>query len=182
MNTEELNRLLEKYYRGESTGEEESALKAFFSGENIPEGYEADRALFSYVSEKLKIPEPSSGFEAKIVNGIDAYEINSSRHKIRRIALLGISSAAGLLLLVGSYFFFNAPNNGPDTFTDPEIAYAETVKILINVSNQLNKAARTLEPVGKMDEVKSNSIEKNLKNLEYIQAAIDLTRTSGDNK
>ena len=182
MNTEELNRLLEKYYRGESTTDEESALKAFFTGGNIPEGYEADKALFRFVSEKIEIPEPSAGFEAKIIYRIDAFDKSSNEQRIRRIAISAISSAAGLLLLVGSYFFFNARNNEHDTFTDPQIAYAETLKILLNVSGQLNKATGTLEPVGILNEVKSNNIDKNLKNLEYIQTAIDLTRTSTVNK
>ncbi len=182
MNTEELKRLLEKYYRGESTDEEESLLKTFFAGENIPGGYDAEIALFSYTSDNLDIPEPSAGFEGRILNGIDEFGKSHKAHRIRRIALLGLSSAAGLLIMAGSYFFFNGRSNLSDTYSDPEIAYAETVKILLNVSGQLNKAAGTLEPVGILNEVKSNNIEKNLKNLEYIQTAIGLTRTSPDNK
>jgi len=93
-----------------------------------------------------------------------------------------MSTAAGLLIMVGSYFFFSNKNELHDTFTDPEIAYAETMKILMDVSNRLNKGTKNLEPVGIINSVKSKNIDKNLKNLEYIQTAIDLTRVSEDKK
>ena len=56
MKTEELNRLLEKYYSGESTEEEERDLKVFFTGNDIPEGYEAERALFGYFMTVSEVP------------------------------------------------------------------------------------------------------------------------------
>jgi hypothetical protein len=184
MNTKELNRLLEKYYKGESTEAEEEKLRRFFSGENIPEGYDTEKAIFSYYDEANAIPEPSYDFEARILDGIDRYEEGRRKFSIRRHLIPSLSAAAGILLLAGSYFFFIHRSEPRDTFTDPQIAYAETMKILMNVSSQLNRGAMALEPVGKMNQMTTKSfesihkstkiVERNLKSLDYLERAIEI--------
>jgi hypothetical protein len=182
MNKEELNRLLEKFYNGESTEEEEDLLKSFFSEDRIPQGFDSEKALFSYYSSSVIIPEPSADFESRILKRIDESDSRQKSERNRTFALWIMSTAAGFLILVASYFFFADKEGLEDTFNDPEIAYAETIKILMNVSAQLNKGTRSLEPVGIIKEVKSKEIGKNLRNLEYIQTAIDLTRISDGKK
>jgi len=71
MKEEDLKRLIDRYYSGESTEEEEIALRDYFRKENIPEGYEAEKVIFGFYSEYEDIPEPSIGFEARILAGID---------------------------------------------------------------------------------------------------------------
>jgi hypothetical protein len=190
MNTKELNRLLEKYYKGESTETEEEKLGRFFSGENIPEGYDAEKAIFSYYNEANAIPEPSYDFEARILDGIDRYEEGRRKFSIRRHLIPSLSTAAGILLLAGSYFFFIHRSEPRDTFTDPQIAYAETMKILMNVSSQLNRGAMALEPVGKMNEMTTKSlqsihkstkiVERNLKSLDYLERAIEIVNVPAE--
>ena len=185
MNEEELKRLIEKYYNGNSTEEEEGILKDYFRRGNIPEGYEAEKLIFSYYTESSEIPEPSIDFEARIMAGIDTSGRNSSSQKMMRYLLPVLSAAAGLLILVGSYFFLVKKAETGDTFTDPQIAYAETIKILRNVSSQLNRGAQVLEPVAKINEISKKSfasvnestgiVEKNLKNLDYLQKAFEIT-------
>ena len=58
------------------------------------------------------------------------------------------------------------------------------MKILRDVSSQLNIGAQVLEPVGKINEMKKKSlktinkstriVEKNLKNLDYLQKAFEI--------
>jgi hypothetical protein len=180
MNREELNSLLEKFYNGESTAEEEKVLKRFFSEGDIPQGFEYEKAIFSYYSSSLNIPEPSSDFENRILIGITESGSRQKTGKYRKLALWLMSTAAALLIMIGSYFFITGNKGLQDTYSDPEIAYAETIKILMDVSALLNKGTQTLEPVGIINEVKSKKIEDNLRNLEYIQTAIELTRVSGE--
>jgi hypothetical protein len=137
MNTKELNRLLEKYYKGDSTEEEEEMLRRFFTGDNIPEGYEAEKDIFTYYNEAIAVPEPSYDFEARILEGIDKSEESRRKVTIRRYLFPSLSAAAGILLLAGSYFFFIHRSEPRDTFTDPAIAYAETMKILMNQQKSL---------------------------------------------
>ena len=190
MNEEELKRLIEKYYNGESTEEEERALRDFFRKGNIPEGYESEKLIFSYYTESAELSEPSIDFEARILAGIDASEIKKGSQKIRKYLLPLLSAAAGLLILIGTYFFFINRTKPGDTFSDPQIAYAETIKILKDVSSQLNHGTQTLEPVGKLNEITQKGfetinkstriVEKNLKNLDYLQKAIEITHTPVD--
>jgi hypothetical protein len=188
MNEEELKRLIEKYYNGESTEEEESFLRNYFRKDNIPEGYEAEKLIFSYYTEAAEFSEPSIDFEARLMAGIDASEIKARSGKMTRYLLPVLSAAAGLLILVGSYFLFFNKTNSMDTYTDPEIAYTEAIKILRDVSSQLNHGAQVLEPVGKMSEItrksfetlnkQSKIVEKKLKSLDYINKAISLSHVN----
>jgi len=190
MNEEELKRLIDKYYNGKSTEEEESTLRDFFRKNNIPEGYEAEKLIFSYYTETAEVPEPSIDFEARILAGIDASEMKRGLGKMKKYLLPLLSAAAGLLILAGSYFFFFNRAETRDSFTDPEIAYAETIKILRDVSAQLNHGAQVLEPVGKMNEITRKSFEslnkstrivkKNLRNLDYLQRAIEISHVAAD--
>src|ERR1035437_354832 len=185
MKEEELKRLIEKYYNGESTEEEESSLRDYFRKNNIPEGYEAEKVIFGYFDESTEVPEPSIDFEARILAGIDASESKRRSRTMKKYLLPILSAAAGLLILGGSYFYFIVRAEPRDTFTDPEIAYAETIKILREVSSQMNRGTQVLEPMGKINKVTKKSfetinkstriVEKNLKNLELLNKAIEIT-------
>jgi len=192
MNAEELNKLLEKYYKGESTEEEEKTLREYFKEHNVPESYKAEKDIFGYYIADREVPEPSFDFEARILAGIDASDSKRGSQKIRKYVLLSLSAAAGLLVLAGLYFFLVSRTEPKDTFTDPKIAYAETMKILIDVSSQLNHGVQALEPVSRINEMTTKSfeainkstiiIEKNLKNLDYIKKAIEITNVPVDKK
>ncbi len=157
---------------------------------DIPEGYETEKIIFSYYTDSAVVPEPSIDFEARILAGIDASEIADGSKRIRRYLVPLLSAAAGLLILAGSYFFFMNRHDSEDTFSDPQIAYAETIKILRDVSAQMNHGAQVLEPVAKINEMTKKSfetinkstriVEKNLKNLDDLKKAIELNQTPVD--
>jgi hypothetical protein len=187
MNEEELKRLIERYYNGDSTEEEEDVLRNYFRQADIPEGYEAEKEIFSFYTESADYIDPSQDFEVRILAGVDSSERKKGLKRIKRYLPL-MSAAAGLLILVGSYFFFVNKTESPDTFKDPRIAYAETIKILRDVSVKLNRGSQALEPVGKINEMTLKSIEtlnkstkyveKNIKNLDLIQRAIEKARVT----
>jgi hypothetical protein len=190
MKEEELKRLIEKYYNGICTEEEERSLRDFFRKNDVPKGYEAEKTIFGFYDESDTIPEPSIDFEARILAGIDASEKRRGTQNLKRYLIPLLSAAAGLLLLAGSYFFIiNRPEPG-DTFSDPAIAYAETLKILRDVSSRMNHGAQALEPVGKISEVTKKSfetinkstriVEKNLKSLNYLQKSNNIKLLPAD--
>jgi hypothetical protein len=184
MKEKDLERLIEKYYKGTSTEEEEMRLRGYFRNHEIPGGYEAEKAIFRYYEEEINIPEPSPDFESRIISGIDSSDRSSLRHRFRRYILPSMSAAASVLILVASYFFFIHRSLPADTYSDPEIAYAETMKILMDVSVKLNHGSQALRPVGKINEMSNKGfeafnkstvvIEKNLKNLNYLPKAIEI--------
>jgi hypothetical protein len=191
MSTEELNRLLGKYYNGDCTEEEERILRGYFLQDDVPEGYNAEKVIFGYYNSSGDIPEPSADFEARIMSGIDAVDTENESRKFRRYILPYLGAAAGLLILAGSWFFFVHRSETGDTFSDPQIAYAETINILLNVSSQLNHSSRSLEPVSQINEMASKSfrtinkktllVEKSLKNLDDLRKIKD-SRDNLDNK
>jgi|WetSurMetagenome_2_1015567.scaffolds.fasta_scaffold330037_2 hypothetical protein len=179
MNEEELKRLIEKYYSGLSTDEDEKALRAYFINNTAPQGYEAEREIFSFYSEAGDVPEPSADFESRIIKALDATSGSDKPAKFRKLLVPLFSAAAGLLILAGSYFFFIHSAEPKDTYSNPEIAYAETMKILMNVSTRMNHCTRALKPVGRINEMKVKSfgsinksatlVEKNLRSLSYLR-------------
>ena len=179
MKEEELKKLIEKYYNGESTEDEEKALRDYFRQDNIPEGMLTEKYIFGYYTASGEVPEPSIGFEERILAGIDASERKSGSPGVRSKLLPLLSAAAGFLILTGSYFFFIHKTEPDDTFSDPGIAYAETMKILLNISSQINQGKQSLKPVGRINKMKVKSfgsinksamlVQKNLKSLGYLR-------------
>jgi hypothetical protein len=184
MNEEELNRLIEKYYNGESTDEEERILRDHFTKDDIPEGYETEKVIFGFYSLAGEIPGPSENFETRIMSAIDATDNKTGSRKFRKYILQFLSAAAGFLILTGSWFFFVHRTDPVDTFSDPAVAYAETMKILMDVSSKLNHGTQALEPVGKITEMTTRSfksiskstgiVEKSLKSFDKLQKAIEI--------
>ena len=183
----EIKRLLEKYFNGQSSEEEEFELRKFFDAENIPSGYEAETEMFRFFSENASIPRPSEDFEKNIITAIDVAE-KSSFVTVYRYRIYAYSSiAACLLLLLGSYFFFSRHSQPKDTFSDPEIAYAVTIKILYEVSSTLNQGTRQLDHFRKLEDAvvrglasinsSTRIIDNNLKNLDYFQQAINMVHS-----
>jgi hypothetical protein len=186
----ELNILLNKYYSGESSEEEERLLKEFFQGNDVPEEYRAEKEIFRQYSLSGSVPDPSDNFEERIIAGIDEFEKERKSLKLRRIILYSLSTAAGLIIVAGSYFFLNSNREPADTFSDPKIAYAETMKILLKVSTQLNEGNKALEPLGRINKMKDISfesinkstriIEKGLKSIKNLDKAAGLANESGN--
>ncbi len=169
MKSEEIKRLLEKYYEGESTVEEEVFLKNFFSLGDIPEDLINEKEIFSYYLKSAIVPEPSLAFEKNIIAALDSIGEASLNQKRRRAFGIFTSIAAVILILTGSYFFFIHKSEPRDTFSDPEIAYAETMKILYGVSIRLNKGTQALDRMSSMQEVTRQSLETINRSASTIQ-------------
>jgi hypothetical protein len=179
MNAKKLESLLEKYYSGESTEEEERILRDYFNGDSILIGYEAERKIFGYFKTEKEIPEPTPGFEERIIAGVDTFGSKEKTLNFRRYLIPLIGAAASILIIAGSYLYLNRSGEMKDTFSDPQIAYLETRKILLDVSLKMNRATRELEPVGKINEMagmgfsainkSTKIIEKNLKGLDKVE-------------
>lgn len=153
-----LKKLLEKYYNGDTSVEEELILKEFFSGEEVFPGYEAEMEVFKLYSAYGDIPVPDGKLETRIKASIDRIEAHNvvQAPAIRRYAIFSI--AAGLMILIASYFMLKQHSGPRDTFSDPRLAYAETMKILNEVSYKLNKGTSALEPVRKIERVAQSGL------------------------
>ena len=161
MRNEEISSLIKKFYDGYSTEEDEKYLRAIFSGNKPPEGFEAEKEFILFCMSGGPIKGPSPDLEERILSKVDKSGRIALNSKSGRNLITFISSAAAVfILLTGAYFFLESRNSYRDTFSDPDLAYAETMKILMDVSERLNKGTSALEPVGKLSTVTGMSIEK----------------------
>ncbi len=182
MNSEEIKRLLEKYYEGATTSEEELLLKKFFSMNNVPPDLRSDQDIFRFYMQMAVIPEPSADFETNIISAIDREDKELRGFKRRRLFITLSGIAAAMLIITGSYLFLTTRSEPRDTYSDPEVAYAETMKILFQVSARLNQGTKALGHLSALqDETQKTmatvsrstaKIEDNIKPLDNLFDAI----------
>ncbi len=187
----EIREMLDRFYQGESTLEEERRLKDFFSTGSVPEELLADRELFlSFLEEGLDISVPGD-LDQQIIAAIDREE--KKDQKARRINLYSLSGlAAGLLALIAVYLFFLRDDRPElvafhqvDTYEDPMKAYEEAKQTLFYVSAKLNSGTSelkyvkeatkaTVDPLKSLSKINKGSKELNL--LGQLQRAGNIER------
>lgn len=131
-NIKHINQLLDRYYSGESSRAEEAELKAFFCGSDVPEGMEADAALF----RALDADVPASVAE-RIDSTLRMLENRSRRAFIRRIT----ASAACIAIVLGVCFTFIPRRPAPVT---PEQARVEVEAALTKLTSTVQKGCQSL--------------------------------------
>lgn len=145
-----IKQILEKFYDGQTSLEEELSLKEFFSGDSIPEELHEDRELFvsmNAVDNQVTIP---GDLNSMLIDTINSAEQKETR--VKRINLYSFSGlAAGLLIILGVYFTFLRDNPSDVlaeyTIQDEETAYVEAMKALTYVSAKLNRGTAELKPL-----------------------------------
>lgn len=142
---EKVRLMLERFYRGDTTLEEERWLQDYLSSTSVPEELLADQELFKAFEGSVESISVPGNLNSLILDAIDTEERKGV--KTRRISLYSLSGlAAGILALVAVYLFFlrsDGPalltnNRVPDTYEDPMAAYDEARKTLAYVSGKLN--------------------------------------------
>jgi hypothetical protein len=176
MKEEKLRQLLNKYYDGNTSPAEEKELKEYFSGNEILQGYEAEKDIFRHYTLSERIP--SDDFEKRIIQAVDDLEIDEREKIIRMRYISALSAAAAILILVGSWFIFFQEREPADSFSDPQIAYAETMKILNYVSVKLNRGTIALQPISKINStarISKRSIDRSVSAISYGLKRIGLS-------
>lgn len=150
LKTELIKSLLEKYFEGESSSEEEKELKSYFAGGDVSTELKIYSNLFDYFDlEKGK--EVSRAFDLKLEKKLQGSE-SSQQNKpvVRRMFPQMARAAAAVLVLVGAVWFISS--NGVDDSTlaqsktidwskyepkNPEEAYKKTMEALAMVSTKM---------------------------------------------
>ncbi|MCK4465557.1 MAG: pyruvate ferredoxin oxidoreductase, partial [Bacteroidales bacterium] len=70
MDLQKIEKLLQKYYNGETSLEEEEVLRTFFSSRDVPDHLEAEKELFSYYYSQSRDEAANPGLEEKILDAI----------------------------------------------------------------------------------------------------------------
>jgi hypothetical protein len=174
MEREKTEELLRKYYDGLTSSEEEARLRELLDASEADDVFATDRILLS--AGNTGVPEPSAEF----MSNLEAVTLQVVHSGVRRRPYrYALSIAAGIALLLGSYFIFSTVTDSEpyDTFSDPELAMAEVRNILLNVSQNMNTGTGALSTIstmsvlpGAMNEMGRTvrSVDRSLSRLRYL--------------
>jgi len=187
---ERIIELLERFYKGETTLDEEKYLEQFFNKGNVPEALFADKELFLVMKEPGNVEIPDD-LNVRISDAIDRAVRNE--FKTRRISWYSLSGlAAGLLVLISVYLFFLKDGSESlftdktmeDTYDDPIEAYEEAKRTLAYVSNKFNEGTSELQHIQKVNRTVENlqpltlinKGNKEIRLLKQLEKAGEITR------
>jgi hypothetical protein len=150
-----IEELLEKYYRGETSTEEETALRDYFSSSDVPERLRTEAKLFGFFSRERE-GTLSGEMKTRLENMIPGPERRSFNVGINLRYYWISGAAAVILILLGIFADMQIRKNRmfevrQDTYEDPYIAYAEARKVLYMVSDKLNTARQPLRNLEKLE-------------------------------
>ncbi len=153
MNSHRIENLLEKYFDGNTSLEDEKILKDFFQRESIPPHLVSLKDTFNYFSEEKTKDELDETFDQKILSKIDHFEISHKRQSRRRFIYYASGIAASILIIVNIFTNIDSFSSKlKDTFDNPQLAYEETRKALLLVSGTLNKGVKPVEKIATFDD------------------------------
>jgi hypothetical protein len=144
---------LEKYFDGNTSLEDEKILKDFFQGESIPPHLVSLKETFNYFSQEKTKDELDESFDDKVLSKIGHFEISHKRQTRRRFIYYASGIAASILIIISIFTNIDPfTSTLKDTFDDPEIAFNETKRALILVSETLNRGVKPVEKIAKFDD------------------------------
>ncbi|MCD4698099.1 MAG: hypothetical protein K8S16_17880 [Bacteroidales bacterium] len=182
MNLQRIEDLIRKYENGDTSLAEENELLTFFRQEDIPFQFRAYKEMFGFFELTKKETIGNPDFDQTVLNRISELKKSEQpRFYVRYLyPIAGI--AASILLIIGLYFFTFDSFTPLGTYEDPEIAYAETKKILLNVSGNLNSG---IDPLSNIKEINKGMNElqniktfdegvKNLRKISVLDKSKDI--------
>ena len=156
MTTEQIHRFSEKYWAGDTSLEEEQALKAFFSGDSIPDELRKYQPLFLWKTNQLQIKGnrmPEIEFKKPV--------------RIQWYSVLKAIASVLLILTLGIGFYTHYQQEKyldkifSETYSNPEDALQTTKNVIGKISSVLNLAKDKRVEAQKLDSLEQIQIDKN---------------------
>lgn len=164
-----INQLIEKYFEGLTTLEEEALLREYFEQEEIPEEWQSIRPLFKhYKNVSLADKSFEATFDKQLAN---------QKSEIKKTFLWPIVAAvAAISILFFSLIDFNQTTKIEDTFSDPAEAYAQATKALQFMGVKLSDGmSPTVKAGNKLDQGIAQ-----IERLRWINTGIEKTSQLGE--
>lgn len=145
MALDRIERLIDKYFEGETSIAEEKELKAYFSSSDVAQHLEQYKPVFGYFSQ------------AKQEQFTPSIPLKSGKIQ-KRLAWLSV--AASLVVMLGIGFFAYQNTSDPNqenlgVIDDPEIAFRETQKALALISKHVNTGIESVNCLGEYQQSKN---------------------------
>lgn len=149
MELDNIRLLLDRYFEGETTLEEEKTLAAYFASADVADDLLPYRPMFGYFAEAREMePERTMVLPVK-------------RNRMR-----WIPAAASVVLLLGAgtfaYFHYEETPRSQElgTYDDPEVAFQETQKALKMLSHHVNSGVKGMAYIETYEQSKNVIFKK----------------------
>lgn len=136
-----IEQLLDKYWKADTSLEEEKELRDFFNSQDVPDDLKEVASLFNYFEFQKKQTLNEGDFKQNLKVSDDG-----RRGKVVKLMFTTAKIAAGVLVVVAATFLVrdeirkSYPTEVVDTYSDPELAFEETKKALMMISRGFGKA------------------------------------------
>ncbi len=172
METKKIKEILDRYFEGNSSLEEEQVLKAYFSSADIDEEFIPFQPLFS------SIEELNNDLNTVLDDDLMDFILESEHKEKNKLRYLwqSVSSIAAILLIALLVFNYQKEQSDwEDTYSDPNVAYIEANKTLQMVAQKYQLGIAQLQPVGKLTKAVTpldkglKSVNKGFREMENLQ-------------
>lgn len=142
MNTHEIKALLNRFYDGQTSEDEERALQRYFESDEVAPELLEEKNFFN----QLFVP---GGLEERLSSHID--RLARSEQTVRHARFRWIAGiAASILLLIGVGIYFGNNRSEPfyqDTYSSPEEAYPTAERAISLLAHNVNKGFKHVERI-----------------------------------
>lgn len=153
MKAQEIKILLQRYFNGESSLEDEKMLEAYFTGENVAEELQEYAEFFGGLSVLSGSVDDSTIEEDVMDYILENEHLEKTRFRKMWITVTGI--AASVIIVLGGFLFFQEQQKPfKDTYKNPEQAFAVAQQTLQFVGSKYNKGVAELSNFGKLEKGK----------------------------
>lgn len=153
MNSKQIKGLLQKYYDGESSIQEEQVLYEFFSQPELPPALQHEATLFRFYQAAKEEQNPKK-LNLEQLDLLQQSEKTTTVYWIKR----SLQLAASLLLISMLYYFIPKEEHltvqlSDATPQETAAAYQKTKKALLLVSEKLNRGTKDVNKLSKFNQV-----------------------------
>ena len=143
MNIERINQLLQRYYDGLATADEERELRDCMTSASLPAQLQEERDYYLALDEAAQVPD---GLANRLFDKIDEWAAGEKKaekpsrtvRKVVWMRWMGVAASIALVLGVARYATHRPSEAILDTCSSPEEAYAITASVLTRLSQDLN--------------------------------------------
>lgn len=156
MDSEKINKLLQKYWDCQTTLEEEQELKAYFK-DHSPDAMKETASLFQYFTELKDKQLTDVSFEPNVMK-----QLKRPKGQMRSLVYNAMRIAAGIIVLVMAVWLVRmevremTPDESTDTYDDPKMAFEETKKALMMISRSFSTAEEQARKINLFNEAQKD--------------------------
>ncbi len=152
-----IEKLLDRYWKCETSLEEEQELRSYFNEKSVPVELRETGLLFKYFQEQKKQGITAVGFDKRV----KAKTIEQNKDKVIKMIFTSAKIAAGVVVLIAAGYLVREevrksyPEEVVDTYSDPQLAFEETKKALMMISKTFGKAKEEAGKIKVFNEAES---------------------------